>query len=289
MQDQDTCGHWGPDGRRDGTMAATSRFWWDLSTTEFGALDTERTVAILPVGAIEQHGPHLPVKVDAAINAGILSRALELMPPHSAALVLPPLPYGKSDEHLAFPGTLTLSHETLGRVWYEIAESVHRAGVRKILFFNSHGGQPQLLDIICRDLRVKLGMLAVNTTWWQLIDISDLFAADEIRLGIHGGQIETSAMLHLAPDDVRMDRAETFISAAAAIEQEFALLGPEAAARFGWQAQDLHPAGVCGDARAASAERGRDGVEPAARRLDALVDDISRYPLSRIVAGHRSQ
>ena len=265
-------------------MTLPPRDWTELHWPALGTPDTARWIAVLPLAATEQHGPHLPVKVDAAINAGILSRALELMHSDAAALVLPALPYGKSDEHLAFPGTLTLSHETLAKVWYEIAASVHRAGVRKILFFNSHGGQPQLLDIVCRDLRVKLGMLAVNTTWWQLIDMNDLFAADEIRLGIHGGQIETSVMLHLACDDVRMELAETFVSAAAAIEQEFALLGPEAAARFGWQAQDLHPAGVCGDARAATGELGRAVVERAAPRLVALVDDISRYPLSRIVA-----
>ncbi len=110
---------------------------------DFAALDTERTVAMLPVGAVEQHGPHLPVGVDAAINAGIVARAVELMPQDCPALVLPMTAVGKSDEHLSFPGTLTLSHETLGRVWYELGASVHRAGLRKILFFNSHGGQPQ--------------------------------------------------------------------------------------------------------------------------------------------------
>ena len=151
-------------------MVPKSRCWWDLTTQDFAGLDTERLVAILPVGAVEQHGPHLPVSVDAAINAGIVARAVEVMPSNCPALVLPMMPFGKSDEHLAFPGTLSLSHETLARVWYELAESVHRAGVQKILFLNSHGGQPQLLEIVCRDLRVKLGMFALTTMWPQLID-----------------------------------------------------------------------------------------------------------------------
>src|SRR5260370_35381613 len=156
-------------------MVLKSHWWWDLTTQDFAELDMERVVAILPVGAVEQHGPHLPVRVDAAINVGIMTRAIELMPPACVALVLPMMPFGKSDEHLAFPGTLTLSYETLGRVWYELGESVHSAGVRKILFLNSHGGQPQLLEIVCRDLRVKLGMFALTTMWPQLIDATDLF------------------------------------------------------------------------------------------------------------------
>src|SRR5260370_34395921 len=180
-------------------------WWWDQTTQDFSDLDAERMVAILPVGAVEQHGPHLPVRVDAAINAGIIERAVELMPADCPALVLPMMPVGKSDEHLAFPGTLTLSYETLGRVWFELGESVHRAGIRKLLFFNSHGGQPQLLDIVCRDLRVKLGMFAVSVMWPRLIDIDELFEADENRHGIHGGQNQTSVMPHLHPDLVAMD------------------------------------------------------------------------------------
>ena len=265
-------------------MVPKSRCWWDLTTQDFAGLDTERLVAILPVGAVEQHGPHLPVSVDAAINAGIVARAVEVMPSNCPALVLPMMPFGKSDEHLAFPGTLSLSHETLARVWYELAESVHRAGVRKILFLNSHGGQPQLLEIVCRDLRVKLDMFALTTMWPQLIDATDLFDAAEARHGIHGGQIETSVMLHLHPDLVEMNRAENFVPLSVQVERESEMLGPAGAASFGWQTQDLHPKGACGDATRATAELGRQVVERAAARLLVLVDEISRYPMSRVVA-----
>src|SRR5882724_2037245 len=209
-----------------------SRWWWDLSTRDFAELDMSKMVAVLPVGAVEPHGPHLPVRVDAAINAGIMARAVELMPPDCPALVLPMMPVGKSDEHLAFPGTLTLSYETLGRVWFELGESVHRAGIRKILFFNSHGGQPQLLDIVCRDLRVKLGMFAVSAMWARLIVIDELFDAAENRHGIHGGQVETSVMLHLHPDLVEMDRAENFVPLSVQVERESEMLGPAGAVSF---------------------------------------------------------
>jgi creatinine amidohydrolase len=263
-------------------MALKSHWWWDLSTKDFAELDAENVVAILPVGAVEQHGPHLPVRVDAAINAGIVARAVELMPPGLTALVLPMMPVGKSDEHLAFPGTLTLSYETLGRVWYELGECVHRAGVRKILFLNSHGGQPQLLEIVCRDLRVKLGMFAVSVMWPKLIDMDALFPPEENRHGIHGGQSETSVMLHLHPDLVEMEHAENFVPLSVEIARESEMLGAEGGARFGWQAQDLHPKGACGDATKATAELGQLAIERSAARLVKLVEEISRYPLSRI-------
>ena len=265
-------------------MVFKSHWWWDLTTQDFVNFDAERVVAILPVGAVEQHGPHLPVRVDAAINAGIVARAVELMPADCPALVLPMMPVGKSDEHLAFPGTLTLSYETLARVWYEIGESVHRAGIRKILFLNSHGGQPQLLEIVCRDLRVKLCMFAASAMWPRLIDMDDFFEAGENRHGIHGGQSETSVMLHLHPDLVEMNCAENFVSLSVQIERESEMLGPEGAASFGWQTQDLNPKGACGDATKATADLGKLTAERAATRLLALIDEISRYPLSRIVA-----
>jgi len=263
-------------------MVSKSRWWCDLTTVDFAGLDRERTVAVLPVGAVEQHGPHLPVGVDTAINAGIVARAVELMEDDLQALVLPMTAVGKSDEHIAFPGTLTLSHETLGRLWYELGASVHRAGLRKILFFNSHGGQPQLLEIVCRDLRVKLGMFAATAMWPQLIAMDDLFDPAEIRHGIHGGQIETSMMLHLQPDLVRKDRAENFTPVTVEVERESELLG-RGSAYFGWQAQDLHPSGACGNAAHATAELGRELVERAAGGLVKLVGEISSYPLSRLM------
>jgi creatinine amidohydrolase len=265
-------------------MALKSHWWWDLTTRDFSELDAARMVAVLPVGAVEQHGPHLPVRVDAAINAGIVARAVEMMPDDCPALVLPMMSVGKSDEHLAFPGTLSLSYETLGRVWFELGASVHRAGIRKILFFNSHGGQPQLLEIVCRELRVKLDMFAVSAMWSRTIDLDDLFGADENQHGIHGGRSETSVMLHLHPDLVDMDHVEDFVPLSIEIERESALLRPEGAVSFGWQTQDLHPKGACGNAALADPQSGEIAIDRAAARLIELIDEISRYPLTRIAA-----
>ena len=261
-----------PESRR-----VISRYWWDLTTEEFASLDMQCVVALLPVGAVEQHGPHLPVRVDAAINAGILERALQLLPADLALLVLPAQNVGKSDEHIAFPGTLSIHYETLGRLWFDLAASVHRAGCRKIIFFNSHGGQPQLVDIVCRDLRVRLGMLAVNCAWYDTTPMSDLFDAEELRHGIHGGAVETSMMLHLHPDLVKMDRAQNFISRAAAVEAENTVLRIEGATGIGWQTQDLNSQGACGDATQADATKGKELIERAAKELAALVAEAARY------------
>jgi creatinine amidohydrolase len=256
----------------------TSRQWWDLTTEDFARLDPERTVALLPVCAVEQHGPHLPVRVDAAINAGILARALELVPAELQLLILPAQNVGKSDEHTAFPGTLSINYETLGRLWFDLAESVRRTGCRKIIFFNSHGGQPQLIDIVCRDLRVRLNMLAVNCAWFNVTQMSDLFDAEELRYGIHGGAVETSIMLHLHPDLVKMDQARNFISSAIALEAQCDVLRVEGATGIGWQTQDLNEAGACGDATRADASVGKELVERAARALAGLVVDVARHP-----------
>jgi creatinine amidohydrolase len=258
------------------------RCWQDMTTEEFAALDAARVIALLPVAAIEQHGPHLPVSTDACINQGVLARALELMPDDLPVTVLPMLPVGKSSEHLGFPGTLTLSAETLIRLWTEIGESVARAGVRKLVLFNSHGGQPQVMDIVARDLRVRLGMLVVAYSWYAGGLPSGLFDQDEVRHGIHAGAIETSMMLHLRPDLVRLDLAANFRPLMADLAPDYRHLSPTGAGRLAWMAQDLHPSGACGDAADADAGRGRALVEHAARTLIELLAEIDRYPLERL-------
>lgn len=264
-------------------MKLRSHWWWDLSAEDFRRLDMRRIVAVLPVGAVEQHGPHLPVRVDTAIVDGILQHAVARMADDFPALILPTMSIGKSHEHSAFPGTLTLSAETLGRVWYEVCESIHRAGVRKVVFVNSHGGQPQVMEIVCRELRVRLGMLAVSSQWSRFTDMSDLFTAAERKHGIHGGEIETSAMLYLHPDLVDMALAEDFRSLSQTLETEFEMLMPESnSVGFGWQMQDINPKGACGNAVLADGERGHTAIDRAAGRLIKLISEVDEYPLSRI-------
>ena len=253
-----------------------------MTTVEFASLDLDRVIAVLPVGSIEQHGPHLPVGVDSAINEAILDRTLELIPAALPVTVLPMTYVGKSDEHLAFPGTLTLSAETLLRVWTEIGESVARAGVKKLVIFNSHGGQPQLVDIVARDLRVRHRMLVVAASTYRLGRPPRLFPDAELKHGIHGGSVETSIMLHVRPDLVDMAEAKNFESLGQRMEDDFRFLTPEGAIGFGWQTQDLNPDGACGNALDADAERGRLVVDHAAHNFAALLAEVDRFPLTNL-------
>lgn len=263
-------------------MKLKSRWWWDLTTRDFSEMDMSQVVAVLPVAAVEQHGPHLPVRVDSAINAGIMERVAERLPDDVPALILPMQPVGKSVEHLEYPGTLTLSYETLARVWYEIGESVWRAGCRKIVFANSHGGQPQVMEIVCRELRVKLGMFAVSARATANTDLTGLFSHSEMKHGIHGGEYETSAMLALHPDLIDMQYAEDFEPASVEMERQNKILTPEGAIGYGWQTQDIHPSGACGNAAAADAERGHTSLDRSADNFIALLREVAEFPLERI-------
>jgi creatinine amidohydrolase len=259
---------------------AISRLWQDLAWTDFAALPPD-TVAVLPVAAVEQHGPHLPVSVDATIGNGIVARALELAPADLTVLALPMQAVGLSVEHVRFPGTLTLSAETLLAVLGDLGRSVRRAGVRRLVFMNSHGGQPQVIDLVARQLRAA-GLFAVNCHWGRLgLPDSVLLDPLERRHGFHGGMVETSLMLHLRPDLVRMQHAADFRSAWIDEEARFSVLTPEGGIAFGWEAQDLNPAGALGDATAASAETGAAILEHAAARLVQLWDEVRRLDVER--------
>jgi len=264
-------------------VSVPKRRWDEMTFPDFATLDPASTVAILPVGAIEQHGPHLPVSVDSCINAMLLERVLAQAPPELGITALPLQAVGKSNEHLAFPGTLTLSAETLIRLLTELGESVGRAGVRKLVLLNSHGGQPQIMDIVARDLRVRHKMFVVNAGWHAGSIATDLFPADELRYGIHGGAGETSLMLHLRPDLVRMELAGDFVGLMHTMGEEYRWLTPEGRVGFGWQSQDLHPSGAIGNAAAATAEKGRILAEHAVANMIELLGEVARYPLDRIV------
>jgi creatinine amidohydrolase len=258
------------------------RRWQEMTTREFAQLPSD-TVAVLPVAAIEQHGPHLPVCVDACLNEGVVERTLALLPASLPVTFLPAMVVGKSNEHLAFPGTLSLSAETLIRLWTEIGECVLRAGVRKLVLFNSHGGQPQVMDIVARDLRVRHGMFVVCASSYGFGHSAGLFGPEEARHGIHGGASETSQMLALRPDLVQMQHASHFVPATVALEAEYTWLRAEGhAVGFGWQTQDLHPAGACGNALDADAARGAQVLDAAAAGLAALLQEVHRFPLAHI-------
>ena len=266
---------------------ARARLWGDLCTTDFAALDPHTTVAVLPVSATEQHGPHLPLSTDAVINDGVLRAALARLADSTAAsvLVLPPLAIGDSLEHSAFAGTVSVDGDALMALWLSIGRSVASAGVRKLVIFNSHGGQKAHVDRVALRLRVECRMLVVRAHSFALGVPAGLFDVDELAHGLHGGAVETSLMLHLRPDLVRQSALKAFPSLGQRLAEQGGVLGAEKPIGFGWMAQDLNPEGVCGDATQASASRGAALLDHLAERLASLLREVVELPLDTLRDG----
>ena len=270
-----------------------SRFWADWTTQDFAQSKAsgqlEQLIAVLPVAATEQHGPHLPLKVDSALVDGVIAAALPHLASHVPALFLPTQTVGLSPEHARFAGTLTLKAETTIRLWTDIAESVAASGVKKLVLLNSHGGQVGVMDIVARDLRARLGMLVYSVNWFGLPlvgpqgeDVNALFSAHEHRFGIHAGEIETSMMLALEPQLVQMALAQNFASTSEDRAQKFAILGNGKSAKLGWQMQDYSPHGAVGNAANASADKGRAVLDAAGRALAGLLAELHQLPLATL-------
>jgi|SRR3954447_11860192 creatinine amidohydrolase len=267
-------------------MALPSRYWADLTTTDFASLDPAGTVAVLPLGATEQHGPHLPLAVDQCLVDGIVQRTLPLLPEALGVLVLPTQQVGYSPEHAQFAGTLTLPIETVIATWVALGECVARAGVRKLLLFNAHGGQVSVMDIVARELRMRHELIVYSCSWWNLPlgeAVTGLFPADEHRFGVHAGDMETSLMLALAADRVRMAQARDFPSTSRDRAAQYAVLGNGRSAKLGWAMQDYNGQGAAGNAAAASAHKGQAVLGAAATQLALLLQEIARLPLATVV------
>ena len=273
------------------TARWSARHWAEVSAHEFAQAQAsglaQRTVAVLPVGAVEQHGPHLPLSVDAALVAGVVDAALPLLRADMPVLFLPPQDIGLSVEHLNYAGTLSLSPATLIALWTELGACVARAGVKRLLLLNGHGGQVSVMDIVARELRIHHGMLVYSSSWFGLVDeaANARFGAHEHRFGIHGGEVETSMMLHLAPSAVHMEHARDFRSTSQDRAERYAILGNGKSAKLGWQMQDYHVAGAVGNAAAATADKGRAVVDAAAQQLVRLLQELHDLPLATLVDG----
>lgn len=245
------------------------RNWADYRAPEYKDIDPMKTIAILPTAAIEQHGPHLPVGTDTIINEGLLAQLKTEAPADLDIRVLPVQSVGKSNEHLWAAGTLTLTAETALRAWVEIGLSVARAGVRKMLILNSHGGNAELISIVARELRVRAGMYVVRTGWGAFGVPEGLYGPQEMTYGIHGGDVETSLVLHFRPDTVDMSQAQDFRSTA-----ETSPVSPIGAVAYGWIASDVNPHGVVGEAHLATAEKGKATADRMVSDVCALLEKM---------------
>ncbi|MEA5508643.1 creatininase family protein [Crocosphaera sp. UHCC 0190] len=253
------------------------RFFPYLTWTEIqGMKDKENVVIVQPVGAIEQHGPHLPIVVDSAISMGVLGKALGQLEPEIPAYALPCLYYGKSNEHWHFPGTITLNATTLLAVIMEVAASIYRSGFRKLVLMNSHGGQPQIMEIAARDIHQQYSDFCVFPLFtWRVPHIAkELLTPQELEYGIHAGDAETSILLSLLPDHVKMEKAVKEYPQGL---PENSLLSMEGKLPFAWLTQELTQSGVMGDATTATQEKGDRLLASVAEGWVQVIRDIYQF------------
>jgi creatinine amidohydrolase len=256
------------------------KIWWtEFAAPEFQNLDPMKTIAILPIAAVEQHGPHLPVGTDTILNQGCLNLLAERAPADLDIRILPIQSVGKSNEHLWQKGTVTIPAHTQIDAWTEIGLSVARAGIRKLVFINSHGGNEEIMGIVARELRVRENMLAVKTSWTRFGAPDGLYSDIERRHGIHAGDLETSLVMHFRPELVAHNRVQDFPSVAAADEAAFKYLRPTGQHAYAWIASDLNPHGAVGEAQKATPEKGRLTAEHEVSCMLDLLREVERHAL----------
>ncbi len=257
-------------------------YWNELNASDFAGLDPEKTIAVLPIASTEQHGPHLPIATDVAIAQGMLAQVRRKKPDDLDMLVLPLQEIGKANEHKYGPGTLSWGAELLIPAWTAIGEKVCEAGVRKMVIVNSHGGNLDVMSIVARELRVRFDMAVVSTQWGRFGQPEGLVSEHERAYGIHGGEVETSLMLHFRPELVRMDKAENFVSKAEQMREMSEFIQPLPPHSLAWIAHDLNPAGVVGDASSGTAEKGAAICAHQAAGFIRLVQDLKQYSLKAL-------
>lgn len=264
---------------------ATIKHWLHLTGPELARIAAHDPVALLPVAAVEQHGPHLPLSTDVTIGEGIVKAATAELAAGDAelsVLVMPCLALGASLEHTHFPGTLSLSVEQLIAQIRAVGAGVARCGIRRLLIFNSHGGNTAAIDAAALQLREAHGLLAVKANYFRFAPPPGTLSAEEQAHGLHGGALETSMMLHLAPEAVRRDRLADYESLGAVRARAGFRLGPEGEASFAWMAEDLHPAGVTGNAAAANAGAGERLVTAFGQDLAEIALETAAFDLSSL-------
>jgi len=266
-------------------MMLPRRNWMEMTWQDVAGGDTARWIAVLPLAAVEQHGPHLPLGVDTYIGEAYLVRVEKILPDDLPVAFLPVQRIGVSAEHLSYPGTLTFSATTAIAAWTELGESLARAGVRKLVLITSHGGNIAAMEIVARELRTRLGMLAVIVGWHRFGYPDGVFDGEEKRHGTHAGDVETSLMLAAKPDTVHMTKAVNAVPMTVALANEFKWLGAYRPAGFAWMTQDLHSSGSLGDATLATPEKGDASLDHGAKAFVELLREIDRFDLSRLKDG----
>ncbi|MGA3293173.1 MAG: creatininase family protein [Candidatus Acidiferrales bacterium] len=246
-----------------------------LNWKQVDALPRESTLLVLPTAAIEQHGHHLPLATDTLINNLLLGHALAKLPPELPVYALPPVHYGKSNEHIGFPGTLSVTAATFMAVLHDLGASLSSAGFKKVVLYNTHGGNTALIDVMARDLRAEFGLrtFALHGSGGA---VYEGLTPQERKYGFHAGEVETALLLASVPELV--DRSAYTVNYIADVAKPELLLPENAPATFAWLTRDIAPSGVLGDPRPATAEHGAQWLDLAAKHLAGALQVMAAYP-----------
>jgi creatinine amidohydrolase len=264
------------------TSIVPPRDWTAIHWPDMAGSDPARWIAVLPLAATEQHGPHLPLGTDVMIGEAYLARVHELLPAKIPATFLPQQPVGISTEHIYYPGTLTLPAEIALKTWTALGQSLAYAGVQKLVMVTSHGGNSAAMSLAAQELRAQYALFVVTTSWSRLCAAERLFSAEEVRHGIHGGAVETSIMLARYPQFVRQEAIADFRPASVAMEKDYRWLSAQRPAPFAWLAQDLHESGAMGDATKASAAHGEQLLDHGARAFCELLEEVDDFDVNKL-------
>ncbi|MGD0369597.1 MAG: creatininase family protein, partial [Acidobacteriaceae bacterium] len=245
-----------------------------LNWKQVEALPKQETLLVLPTAAIEQHGHHLPLATDTLINNLLLGKALEKLPAEAPVYALEPVCYGKSNEHLGFPGTISVSAATFMAVVRDVGASVAASGFKKLALYNTHGGNSSLVDVMARDLRAEFGLRTFALYGSGGVRYEGV-SAQERAYGFHAGEIETALLLSATPELV--DESTYSVNYIADVEKPETLLPENAAATFAWLTRDIAASGVLGDPRPATATNGTRWAEQAAEQIAQALEAMLRW------------
>ena len=259
-------------------MTPRVRRFVDLRGPEVIEKISSRSILIQPLGAIEQHGPHLPLSTDSVVATAVAEAAVDQYGDEVDAWLLPTLEYTKSNEHAWSPGTIWLSVTTLLAVLDDIARCVATTPAKRLVFLNGHGGNSALANVANREIRLKHGLMTFLAHPGVPPDQGGVSPASELGMGVHGGTDETSIMLHLAPELVRMELAERHVPEKIALNQYVRFGGRVS---FGWLSNDFFPDGYIGDPTPATAELGATLFQGAVRGFGEALREIAAFDFGR--------
>lgn len=237
---------------------------WETHTgPELKALAAAGALPVLPVGSLEQHGPHLPVWTDSFIAHQIALRAADLAA--CQAVVLPPIWLGLSEHHLPFGGTLSADYAAFNAVLRSVVRSLRALGFTRLLVVNGHGGNIEPLAVSVREAAHEFGMPVVSITWPQAAPAEIAKILDTQPQVMHACEAETSVWLALDPSQVKMELAPDPLNTPAG--------GPPGYSRFYSFWEKAAPTGVRGDARAATAAKGEAILDAVCRNIAAAMTE----------------